>query len=154
MAKPSCTFITVGKRALEQPKMPPIKRVINEEERIVPIPPVALPQMQPSSLLRVPCQLDKLLNYVPKVTSKYGGLLEETILGLLMEQYSIEATIVDMSRQGDHSTILKFKGVCPLHRLEHHSNHWCLINTKTFNTTLFLCHHDGSRRIITHKLPF
>lgn len=53
-----------------------------------------------------------------------------------------------------HARSISFKGTCPLHRTIHHSNNWSLINTKGYNTTLFICHHGNARRLIRDRLPF
>lgn len=159
LQKPSCTFITVAKRHQDL-KMPPLKKARETE---VDCPP-ALPQMQPSSLPQFPCQLDVLLNYSaqinqmvsklsPKVLEILSAECVSTVLLILCEQWNTQASLISVTQKWK-TTILSFGGLCPLHRCIHGNNHWCLINTIGYNTTLFLCHHDSSRRTITHRLPF
>lgn len=78
---------------------------------------------------------------------------------ILAEQYSVfDAQQYSDSTQvvagKPHARSISFKGTCPLHRYPHSNNNWSLINTKGYNTTLFICHHGNARRLIRDRLPF
>lgn len=76
------------------------------------------------------------------------------VCGVLAEDYSVFDAVLERTVEDAKATIWHMRGTCPRHSRKHAQNHWCLINTVGFPyTTLFLCHHDNSRAIMT-KLPF
>lgn len=84
---------------------------------------------------------------------------EQDVYCILAEDYCcFDAKLVGQSlqKQGNkvHARACNFKGTCPFHRYEHGSNHWSLINTIGYGTTMFVCHHDNTKRLICHRLPF
>lgn len=79
---------------------------------------------------------------------------EESLYIILAEEYScFDAKVVSVSNKKG-ATAVNLSGVCPHHGYAHRSNHWALINTDGYDTTLFICHHDQTRRLINAKMPF
>lgn len=77
---------------------------------------------------------------------------------ILAEDYSVfDAKVLTVSHQKKegkaHAVACNFAGVCPFHGYKHSANKWSLINTVGFNTTMFHCHHDETKRVICHRLP-
>lgn len=84
---------------------------------------------------------------------------EQDVYCILAEDYCCFDAKLDTSsllkQNGKaHARALNFKGTCPFHRYAHGQNKWALINTVGYNTTLFLCHHDNTKRLICHRIPF
>lgn len=138
------------KRSCEQ-QFPPVKRTGA-------IAPEALPQMQPTTLARQPATDAQMAIWKPKLRPTPSDW-EENVLCILAEEYSCwDARInhegVAPISGGRAARILSMRGKCPLCNYGHRNNHWVLINTTGYETTLFLCHHNNQRRLIDHKLPF
>lgn len=73
------------------------------------------------------------------------------VSGVLAEDYSCFDSELITVVEGAVSNIWRMRGTCPLHGRVHASNTWVLINTPGFvHTTLFRCHHDGSRRLLAY----
>lgn len=136
-------------------QFPPIKRATPEATTVL-LPP-ALPQLNPSTLRKMPATDEEMSMWTP-LTRRFLDW-EDNVLTVLAEDYSsFDAEVINLSSVNDdlgiYAMSISFKGKCPLHGYRHHSNHWCLINTRGYATTLFLCHHDRSRRVIQAKFPF
>jgi hypothetical protein len=130
--------------------MPPLKKQTLGVPR--------MDQLRPSVLPKNLAGDDEMATWVPLVKDA-GNVWEEAVLCIMAEDYCcFDAQIVGKSYkmiEGEiHSKALVFKGKCPLCDYAHHSNHWVLINTRGHDTTLFICHHSGQRRVIQNKLPF
>lgn len=137
----------MSKRASE-PKYPPIKRI-----------PLAHTNDNNASirLIKSLATEEEMARFEPKLKFNYEW--EENVLAVLAEEYSIfDAYINGMSHKMEqehwYSTVLSMRGSCPIHGYAHSNNHWALINTRHYGTTLVICHHDNIRRIIPQALPF
>jgi len=80
------------------------------------------------------------------------------VLCILTEQYSIvDASIYSISRKRKdgqpHSVACNIKGTCPVHGVRHGQNNWSLINTMGYDTTMFICHNDNTKKLIHSRLP-
>lgn len=143
------------KRSLDG-QFPPIKRAGARDATDVLLPP-PLPQVNPSHLPKMRATDEEMSLWTP-LTKRFLEW-EENVLNVLAEDYSsFDAEIHHLSQITDDAGVyaqsVSFRGKCPLHGYRHHNNHWVLINTRGYSTTLFLCHHDHSRRVIQCKLPF
>lgn len=137
----------MSKRVAE-PKYPPIKRVPLAHDRDA---------NQSIRLIKALATEEQMIEFTPKLKFNYDW--EENVLAVLAEEYSCFDAYINgmshkMSNEHWYSTVLSMRGTCPIHGYAHHNNHWALINTKAYGTTLVICHHDNIRRIIPHALPF
>lgn len=101
---------------------------------------------------------EAMFAYAPSILKK-EFTWQEDVECILAEQYSVFVPKLDSDstqlKDGKaHARSLSFKGVCPFHGVIHSNNHWSLINTRGYNTTLFICHHGNVRRLIQARLPF
>lgn len=108
-------------------------------------------------MIKCPATEEQMQAWTP--TLKFNYEWEENVLAVLMEEYSLmDAYINGMSHKMEqehwYSTVLSMRGICPIHGYKHSHNHWALINTRNYGTTLVVCHHDNTRRIIPQALPF
>lgn len=96
--------------------------------------------------------------WVVTAASGWSADWQFAVLTILAEEYSVFDAKVDSiateNRGGKpHAISVNFKGTCPFHRYAHSQNRWALINTMGYSTTMFVCHHDRTRKLIQHRLP-
>lgn len=129
-------------------KYPPIKRVPLEHTSDV---------SASIRLIKALATEEQMQVFTPQLKFNYEW--EENVLAVLAEEYSVFDAYINgmshkMSNEHWYSTVLSMRGTCPIHGYAHGSNHWVLINTRNYGTTLVICHHDNLRRIIPQALPF
>lgn len=104
---------------------------------------------------------DLLDAWEPKLSGGFSRDWQEAVLAILVEEYSCaDAKVQTVSIQKGsadaalaHAVSVNFTGRCPHHKREHTANKWTLINTSGYSTTMFICHHDATRKLIQHRLP-